>query len=219
MNNYFYDTYSGYSKEKHHKISKDSIEKIKKLKLNIENSYYYDNMLIWKYGDNKDLFESEEEFKQLFIDMQFLSMTAIVKKEQIKSIKVEDYHIRLLRRLYLELDSIDGHISTGYKRPFGNSNVLGDVREEIERSLGITIDGDNYEQEEKVLSEFIEFLQEFYKGAFELRYNSFMTSSSSWGEVNLDKSWNYLDYHHSHLYRWEVDKSEIRNEKIEQIIK
>jgi hypothetical protein len=154
---------------------------------------------------------------------------------------IKDHHMGLLRVMYLEFGDQDEGIMMGYKRPFGNSHVLDDVRDEIEKynsfytcewRNAITQEGDdNYELEQKVLEEFINFLEDFYKD-FELPYNSFvyterryrlnMKSTTIIREFleDIEKRWGHVIKHraHSYLHDWSIDPVLIRDEKIEKLL-
>lgn len=100
------------------------INQIRNLKSSISNNSGYTpdgRMLQWRHSDNNDI--SESEFDQL-----------------VKYIHVEYHHEALLRKLYINNEeSSDGSavITTGFKRPFGNSYVEGDIAEEMEATFKI----------------------------------------------------------------------------------
>jgi hypothetical protein len=118
--NYFYDDAS-----KSFDILPDILNKIKTLKSEVKESGYYEYMVTWSVVD-----DAEEVWKT----MQFLSMTADFTDELIEKYNLTEkkYLINLLRSLYLDSDPDEKEVIMGYKRPFGNSHVLGDVREELE---------------------------------------------------------------------------------------
>jgi hypothetical protein len=214
------------------------LEKISKLKSSIEESGYYNRMLVWKLEDNLDVVKDIAELSKLFITMQFLSMSASPTKELIKQMDVKKWHMSLLRRLYLEFDDYDDNkIMMGYKRPFGNSYVIGDVREEMvkynyfsklkNQHYNPIMFEDNYEdspEEESELNKFVDFLNEFYKGNFICHFNSFRCDSYSFTREIINPLWgNFPHMHeyraHSYMRSWDIDKSHMRNEKIEKILK
>jgi hypothetical protein len=213
--------------KKNFSISDDDIEKIKKLKSHRSNdSGYYDVMLEWRLEDNKEIVSSKEEFSRLFVAMQFISMTADIIKNNITKIDIKDYHISLLRKLYLEFEDYDGVcITMGFKRPFGNSNVLGDVRNEIEKSkirkdnLCDWRDDYDHREESNVLLEFIDFLEEFYQVGFYLKYKSFISDGNRiFNTKHLKDNWGFIDRPHGYLSSWKINPSEIRNKKLEKIL-
>lgn len=217
-------------------ITKEDILKIKSLKsYRSSESGYYDTMLQWRLSDNKHI-KDGNELSRLFACMQFISMCAIIDEDFIKTYNnkkaphfIEEYHKLLLRRLYLEYDDYqDPCISMGFKRPFGNSHVLGDVREEIDNVFKMTpleYESEDYGREEQVLNEFLDFLEEFYKDGFTMKCNHFVYVNSR--ELNnprlfddLKKEWFYIEGQpHHYLMDWHFDLSEIRNDKIEEILK
>ncbi len=96
-NNFFYGR--SYLDKFH--ITEIDIEKVQKLKSRVSKSGYYKYMVEWHLSDNPHI-SDEIEFNRLWVVMQFISMTADVK--EIKSIELKEYHINLLRLLYLEYD-------------------------------------------------------------------------------------------------------------------
>jgi hypothetical protein len=217
--------------KKNFSISDDDIEKIKKLKSHRSNdSGYYDVMLQWRLEDNKEIVSSKEELSRLFVAMQFISMTADIINNNITKIDIKDYHISLLRRLYLEFEDYDDvYITMGFKRPFGNSNVLGDISDEIGKSKirkdNLCSGRDDYDtsEESNVLLEFIDFLEEFYQVGFYLKYKSFISEGASMhnrfnNTKHLKDNWGFIDRPHGYLSSWKINPSEIRNEKLEKIL-
>jgi hypothetical protein len=207
-------------------ITEEDISNIKLLKsFRSDESGYYDKMLQWRLSDNKHI-KDGNDLSRLFVCMQLISMTGVIEEDN----KLEEYHKLLLRRLYLEYgDYDDPCITMEFKRPFGNSHVMGDVREEIDNVYKMTTvqyESDDYTREEEVLNEFIDFLEGFFKGGFELkcRYFNYINSRESKDRKNIyDKikvEWSYLEGRpHSYLLDWHFNKSEVRNTKIEEILK
>jgi len=149
----------GYGQElKRISITDQEIEKIKLLRSTVEKSSYYDYMLQWKLEDNLDIVKNTEELSKLFLGMQFIAMLAEVG--EIKSIDLKEHHVNLLRRLYLDMN--DDMITMCYKRPFGNSHVLGDVLEETNPHISLDDDYD-YKNDLKNLCF---FLMSFLKDLF-----------------------------------------------------
>ncbi len=223
-------------------ITEDDLEKIKLLKSYIsDESSYYDTMLMWRLQDNSHI-KDMEELSRLFVGMQFISMLADIDPKLQEKHNLQKHHMALLRRLYLEFNDYDGDIlgiTMGCKRPFGNSHVLSDVKEEMDRYNGRhpidddeDEDDDNYEydKEAKVLSEFTDFLSDFYKGGFELQWKNFVFQSKytsriipsivkiipiEWGTVLTNREFRL----HSYLDEWTLNPCEIRDKKIEIILK
>jgi hypothetical protein len=203
--------------DKFHIIEID-IEKVQKLKSRVSRSGYYKYMVEWHLSDNPHI-SDEIEFNRLWVVMQFISMTADVK--EIKSIELKEYHISLLRQLYLEyVDYDEIKIRMGYKRPFGNSSVLSDVGDEISLvDPNFDRNSDNQSFEESVLKEFSIFLDEFFRGSFELKFNNFFSLGSMWGKnksKNVTYDWN-IKRPHSYLSYWSPDFNEIRESKINKL--
>ena len=208
---FFYDW-----NERSYTIKKSVLEKVKTLKGKVEVSSYYDDMVKW-YFDGTD-----EELQDLWITMQFLTMTAEPTNELFNKYNLVDrkYLINLMRQLYLDTDIACCNLMMGYKRPFGNSNVEGDVKEELE-ICGVIEKKDyededyNYELEKEVLKEFANFIMDFFAGGFELRWYSFEKPKVSGDKKNyhkIEKYWEVfgIDRIHSHMILWRPTKSELR---------
>lgn len=220
---FFYDW-----EERSYTIEKSVLEKVKNLQGKVEESGYYDDMVKW-YFDGTD-----EELQDLWITMQFLSMTAEPSVELIEKYNLTEkkYLINLMRQLYLDADnhnSLEGNsIMMGYKRPFGNSAVEGDVREELEICGVIEkkdeededydyLDDYDYELEKEVLKEFANFIMDFFAGGFELRWYGFDKPKTGIGSPRQDyeaieEYWKGfgMDRIHSHMTQWKPAKSELR---------
>ncbi len=214
------------------------LEKVSKLKSDIEVSGYYNRMLVWKLKDNLDIVRDREELSKLFVVMQFLSMTASPTKELMEKLDVKPWHMSLLRRLYLEFEyDMPGNdmIMMGYKRPFGNSYVTGDVREEMTKyNYFSKLKGQHYNpsmfgdyedspEEEDELNKFVDFLNEFYKGNFICHFSHFKCNGYSLSKRIENPLWlnfpHMTEYRvHGHLQNWDIDKSALRIKKINQII-
>ena len=228
-NHFFYDW-----NEKSYTIKKSVLEKVKTLKGKVEVSGYYDDMVKW-YFDGTD-----EELQELWITMQFLTMTAKPTKELINKYHLNDkrkYLVNLMRQLYLDADnhgdSEGNSIMMGYKRPFGNSAVEGDVKEELEICGVIEkkdyededYDDYNYELEKKVLKEFAKFIMDFFAGGFELRWYGFEKVKTGIGSPRQDydtieaywKSFG-MDRIHSHMTQWKPAKSELREIALNKLL-
>ncbi len=216
---YFYEPKRVSNSKDTFTITNGDIEKIKSLKSSIVESAYYDNMLCWELSNNPQI-KNVEELSRLFVCMQFIAMIGSIKEEVNVTIR------SLLRRLYLESD--DDMICMGYKRPFGNSHVMGDVRDEMKSRANIDDEDENYEEEEKMLVDFVQFLDEFYKGGFDLKWRSFKFYPTRWPGVSGQKmdpppkkiEWvelGFNDNKHSYLRDWRIDVSEVREEIINKI--
>lgn len=126
----------------------------------------------------------------------------------------------------------------GYKRPFGNSYVFGDVRQEMIRynyysklkgqyytPTLFEDDHDDSPEEEAELNSFVDFLNEFYKGNFICHFMSFKTDGYSFGSGGKQNplwvNFPHMNLYraHSHMRNWDIDKAYMRNEKIKEILK
>lgn len=131
----------------YYKIPKHHFELIKTLKHTWSTSYYANKVLVFDSKDNPHI--KLDDFKQLSITINFLFNYATLSEDFIKKYDVKKEHIALMHRTYLdEYDSIYSEdekderedeiwkdnkrfaFGLGYKRPYGNSYVQGDILEE-----------------------------------------------------------------------------------------
>jgi len=115
----------------------------------------------------------------------------------------------------------------GYKRPFGNSHVEGDVRQFL-IDLKLKDDEDqneDYTMENEVLREFSVFITDFYKDGYELltpefdalyaEFPSFKAREEAkkrFKEIGLND-----EYLHSYLENWVPSLSAMRDKKLEDL--
>jgi len=120
---FFYSGRDNHSSGRH-VITDKHIEVIRKLKFKIVDSAYYSPMPIWSLEDNEELLnENHLTMNEIFKSVQFITMLGKCKN-------TSNVFDSLHRKMYLNEDDLGG-FSTEYKRPFGNSDVLGDVRYEL----------------------------------------------------------------------------------------
>jgi len=208
-------------------ITESDLEKITSLKYFKSTSSYYSELVKWRLKDNPQI-KDYEELSRLFAVAQFLSMVGSPTEELIKKHDLKEYHIDLLHRLYLEYDDSEECIMMAYKRPFGNSSVLYDIREAIgthnEDFNDDLYNNEDFSEEEKVLLEFNNFLIDYYKGGFELNWRNFvycdMFQSKNWEKSRVN--WEDLGINQNlrvhYLQYWTVDPADIRNKKIETLL-
>lgn len=216
---FFYSGWDKHSKGRH-VITDDHIEVIRKLRFKMGESGYYSPMPIWSFEDNEDLLtEKGLTINEIWKSTHFITMLGTSKN-------IPAIFERLLRQLYLNEDE-DGFI-TGYKRPFGNSDVLGDVRYELieEGFYGNLTDeeeeelDEDYKEEQKVLESFMKWLTEDFLKNFEIEFRAFefTNTDARFSEASIDywKEKGVKNIQHI-LLSWKLDKSEVRNEKLKSI--
>lgn len=205
-------------------ITEDMINKIKSLVgYRSDQSGYYDNMLQWRLDDNEHL--TEKELNDLYPAMHFITMTCKVNDDFIKKYDVQDWQIGLLKELYLDWDDC---ITMAFKRPFGNSHVLGDVREEMVKHGDAAAikrendESDDYTEEQLALNQFVDMLEKLFA---EVGYHLpviFFKQNGSFSYDSDKTEWvKYVDSKfrlHSYLYDWEPDIAHLRDEKINSIL-
>jgi len=217
---FFYSGRDHHSSGKH-VITDKHIEVIRKFRFKMCESSYYDPMPVWSLEDNEELLnESGLTMNEVWKSVQFITMLGTHKN-------IDLVYDRLLRSLYLNEDD-QGGFSTGYKRPFGNSDVLGDVRYELIRDgfYGNLTDEEEeemdqeYKEEQKVLELFMKWLTEDFLKNFEIKFRSFVFEKKiSWNSDEASDYWREkgVDPISHILFSWRLDKSEIRNEKLKSI--
>lgn len=203
-------------------IIDEVLNRIKTLKSKVVASGYYEYLVEWN-----------SDFVDDYITMQFLSMLGKPNDELIEKYDLNNpnkgYLMSLLRLLYLDFgenEKWQNCIMMGYKRPFGNSNVLGDVREELER-CGVLErsdeDDDNYDLEDKCLKEFSEFVIDFFKSDVIIQWYGFEKSAYNYDNFKykeFSEFWKKqgVGICHSYLADWHLSKSEIRDRKLTKIL-
>lgn len=150
MNDFFYDS------KRNFEISESDIQDIK----NLITSKHYDSGYYSTYLKWTNQSYTKDRLKHLYLCMQFGCFFAKMSDEFIKEFNVKKYHIEMIRHLHLDFDDDDNYINMGFKRPFGNSNVMGDI-DTILSSNGVI--NNSSEKLETVLLEFIEILDLFIK--------------------------------------------------------
>ena len=207
-------------------ISDDDLNKIINAQYKIQKSGYYNDWVSW-------IFKEDDDNYGIIQKANFISMTANIKDRVVhKYSKYINIHKMLLRRLYIEEGEYKNVFSMGYKRPFGNSHVEGDVRE-ILVHLGIKVyadedaedNDDNWDLENEILKSFSEFIIDFFNGGFELIAHSFEShprEDRKWvvSEI-VEKKWREVgygdSYFHNYMEQWIPCRSEIRNKKLEEL--
>lgn len=219
---FFYDW-----EERSYTIEKSVLDKIKTLQGKVEESAYYNDMVKWHFDG------TDEELQDLWITMQFLSMTAnpTLELSEKYNLTNKKYLINLMRHLYLDVEDYEDRcIMMGYKRPFGNSAVEGDVREELEicgviekkdyedEDYDDYLDDYDYGLEREVLKEFANFIMDFFAGGFEVRWYSFekpkevlwQRKMPDYESIEKFYKSHGMDRIHSHMTQWRPAKSELR---------
>jgi len=188
-------------------ITDNHLKKLSKLEASIEEGSYYDYVVSWSLED-----VSIEELSELYVVIQFLTMTAEIDPKFLENHpEYQNYHVSLLRKLYLGFDE---NIHMDYKRPFGNSNILRDVAQEMNQSIDI----DNREILEKSLKTFSQMLVDLIKeNGFIVNYRFF--------SYNLKSSGDYVFKKNPHPYLrnddkfvWKVNISDQRDYLIDKIL-
>jgi hypothetical protein len=192
-------------------ITQEQLDEIRSAESYVTESSYYSHMVTWDTN--------------LSTEMQMLAITAKPKKSVVEKYSDNiDVHMALLSTIYIEEG--DEGTNTGYKKPFGNSYVIGDVIDELV-TLGRMKQNDDDEREEglaqTILEEFSCFIQDFFADGFEPTTTGFIGVNNN-NYIN-DKSEEMIDKwkaigvnpNHTYLYAWEPDKSALRELKLKEI--
>lgn len=144
--------YGAWSDSTYLRFDPEDLKLLKKLKSSKIESAYIDTILVWKEKDNVI---PPEYIATL---LQFMSKLVEFTPEFIEKYNVKQYHINLIRRTYFNYENWDEEnmAMMGYKRPYGNSNVLQDVFEEYEKIVGKVISFD------EIPKDYIEKQTEYY---------------------------------------------------------
>ena len=204
-----------------HVIADKHIEAIRKLRFRMGESAYYSPMPIWSLEDNIELIEETGlTMNEIWKSAHFITMLG-------KHKDATGVFGNLLRQMYLDEDDEAEGFRPGYKRPFGNSDVLGDVREELIREgfYGNLTDNEeeeldeDYKEEQKVLEAYMKWLAEDFLKNFEIDHRAFEFKKSAMFSDESVEYWKERgveDPAHI-LYSWRLDKSEIRDQKLNEI--
>lgn len=195
-------------------ITKEQLDEIRKCGSHVTESAYYEHMVVW------DTELSEE--------MQMLAITAKPKQWVVdKYAENIDVHMALLSTIYI--DEGDEGTNMGYKRPFGNSDVHGDVLEMMYEAGtipspidedGNQIDIIDEDAAEIMLEEFSRFVQDFFADGFEPTVTGFIGIGNNYPMYEIDDNkWKVIGVEpkHSYLYCWEPDKSALRDIKLNEL--
>lgn len=188
-------------------ITQEQLDEIRKCESRVTESAYYSHMVTWDTN--------------LSTEMQMLAITAKPKKSIVEKYSENiDVHMALLSTIYIEEG--DEGTNMGYKRPFGNSDVIGDVIDELVL-LGRMKQNDDDDDERReeglaqtILEEFSCFIQDFFADGFEPTTTGFIGVNQS--EELIDK-WKAVGVNpnHTYLYGWEPDKSILRELKLNEL--
>ena len=188
-------------------ITQEQLDEIRSAESYVTESSYYSHMVTWDTN--------------LSTEMQMLAITAKPKKSVVEKYSENiDVHMALLSTIYIEED--DEGTNMGYKRPFGNSDVIGDVIDELVL-LGRMKQNDDDDDERReeglaqtILEEFSCFIQDFFADGFEPTTTGFIGVNQS--EELIDK-WKAVGVNpnHTYLYGWEPDKSVLRDLKLNEL--
>lgn len=187
-------------------ITQEQLDEIRKCESRVTESAYYSHMVTWDTN--------------LSTEMQMLAITAKPKNSVVEKYSENiDVHMALLSTIYIEEG--DEGTNMGYKRPFGNSDVIGDVIDELVLLGRMKQNDDDDERREEglaqtILEEFSCFIQDFFADGFEPTTTGFIGVNQS--EELIDK-WKAVGVNpnHTYLYGWEPDKSVLRELKLNEL--
>lgn len=198
-------------------ITEAHLDEIRKAEATIGSTSYYEPRVTWDTKRNTQ--------------MQLLAISAMPKQWVADKYRENlDVHVSLLRQVYIEDidDSSADETGMAYKKPFGNSDVTGDVIEAM-RELGFRDpeseedDTDYTEVEEaaaqKMLNEFAHFIADFFADGFEPTTLVFIGSERYTMNKENFKAWRMLGVNPEHYFHQVMapDPMEVRNEKLKRL--
>lgn len=199
-------------------ITEAHLDEIRNAEATIGSTSYYEPRVTWDTKRNTQ--------------MQLLAISAIPKQWVADKYRENlGVHVALLRQVYIEDidDSSADETGMEYKKPFGNSDVTGDVIDEMRR-LGYIIDPESEEDDtdyteveeaaaQKMLNEFAHFIADFFADGFEPTTLVFIGSDRYVvGRENLE-AWRKLGVEAGHYFHQIMapDPMEVRNEKLKKL--
>lgn len=183
-------------------ITQKQLDEIRSAESYVTESSYYSNMVVWD--------------TELTDEMQMLALTAKPKKSVVeKYLDNIDIHMALLSTIYL--DVCDDGTCMGYKKPFGNSDIIGDVTDELFILKRIKKRDEDYA--EIILKEFSEFIKDFFADGFEPTTTGFIAINNNIQYEESLNEWRLLGVNTKHYYlcSWKPDKSALRDLKLNEL--
>jgi len=124
----------------HIKIKLQDLKTIKKLKSKRKESSYIDNVMVWENTTN-----------DISLILNLYARLCKIPSEFIFKYNIKKYHIALIRRMYIDFEDSEKQSYMSFKRPYGNSNIIGDVAEEYIKSEKINDVNDDWEDDNYTL--------------------------------------------------------------------
>jgi len=124
------------------KLDLEDIKAIKSLKSIRVESSYIDNVMLWENSTNN-----------ICLILNVYARLCEIPESFIKKHKIKPYHISLIRRMYFDYDNQDTYLN--FKRPYGNSNVIGDIAEEYLNYKNIDINL-KYDEDDDLIDKWYE---------------------------------------------------------------
>ena len=198
-------------------ITDEQLDEIRAAGSTVMPSAYYRHMVIWE--------------TPLWKEIQMIAITARPKQWVVDKYSENiEVHLKLLSTIYIDEDEDEGRCMMGRKRPFGNSDVLGDVLEAMYEAgtIPTPIDEDGNQIDiidedaaESMLEEFTNFVRDFFKDGFVPTTNVFIgvghVDTTNWHH-NV-REWESLGVKamHHYLASWMPDKAAFRDLKLKEL--
>ena len=191
------------------KLDLENIKIIKTIKSVRVKSAYVDKVMLWENSSN-----------DICLILNVYARLCEIPEDFIKKHRIKQYHISLIRRMYFDYDKYEKDTYLNFKRPYGNSYVIGDIAEEYINYKNINL---KYGEDDDLIDKWLEDneiilvnIHNRVMSIFDLMLKELMIESTEY----LSRQ-NYND-----LNSWqptELGKSEImkinRKAKIKRIIK
>ena len=220
----FFFSHAEYSKWE---ISNNVISAMKELVASQFDGAYVEKGLCWEESRNEEIldkyrgqYDRNVFLSHIGIAMQLLTRTVKmhhIPKEVIDKLGIKDYHIKLLNQLYIDHDNYDNSIGTGDKRPFGNSNYVGDVLDVYnpgryeDDDIDDDYENDNRDIAERIYNEVIE-LARIVISLYPIDFRNFNYCDYTTEDTLMDAQREYVNHN------WVPSVMEFRNIKIDQIL-
>lgn len=186
---------------------------IRGLKSTRVESGYIDYVSAW-IGDNVKV-SNLDDFGDLATYLMFFSHFCEFTDEFIKKYDVKPYHISLMRRMYFDYDDYekDTFINLGYKRPYGNSHVLGDVADEYLEYEKVDFDEDEDEDGE----DRYEWMDDNSDMLLNIHMRTLEIFDLALEELNMALEYECTGENFN--YNWKVTQAWYREHKLERILR
>jgi len=126
------------------KLDLENIKIIKTIKSVRVKSAYVDKVMLWENSSN-----------DICLILNVYARLCEIPEDFIKKHRIKQYHISLIRRMYFGYDKYEKDTYLNFKRPYGNSYVIGDIAEEYLNYKNIDINL-KYDEDDDLIDKWFE---------------------------------------------------------------